>query len=184
MLEKLLPELQPDDVKVLESACVMRSAPIGTVLIEQGSTNRDLFFLVSGGYEVYQKVSMAHRYFAIKIASLSGPLVFGEVNFLTATERSATVLISREAKYLRLPYEAAEKVCDEHPRIAINLYRATSRTVAERLIAHQQKIMERMIANASQPTQALLLMQQYIGEAKVCPPELAAKLFNIHDNTL
>ena len=179
MLEKFILDLTKEEAATIEAYMQPKLASAGTVLIEQGSNDRNLFFLISGEYEVYQKLEIAHSFHALKLAGLTGPILFGEANLLCNQERNATVLVRSDCKYLELPYEAFEEIRESHPRIALKLITYAGAVTAQRYSDIHNKLQTKMFAHAEDFQKGLLWMKKYMGDVQKCSAELAKKLFKI-----
>ena len=179
MLDKIVPDVTPKESSMIEAVCKKGTAPRGTVLIGEGSLERDLFFLMDGKVKIYQLAVLAGQTCALEIAEIEAPIVLGEANLFRAEERAATVLITKETHYLQLPYSEVEKLKITNPNIIIKLLEYSGAVVSQRLVNHQIKIHSRLVAEANDIRHALLNLNRYVGDVKICPNELARKLFNI-----
>lgn len=179
MLEKFILDLTKEEASVIEACMTPKTAQAGTVLIEQGSTDRNLFFLISGEYEIYQKLEIAYAFHAVKIASLTGPILFGEANLLCNQERNASVVLKSECKYLELPFEKFEECKNNNPEIALKLVTYAGAVTAQRYSSLNQSIQNKMFAKAEDFQKGLLWVKKYMGDVQKCRPEIAKKLFKI-----
>jgi CRP-like cAMP-binding protein len=179
MLEKFVDTLTKEEATLLEKFTVAKEATSGKILIEQGSKDRSLFFLLSGEYDIYQKLEIARAFHAVKIATLKAPVLFGEANLLCNQERNATVLVKSDSKYLELPYENFEMFIEKRPEVAIKIIAHAGSVVAERYAKQRTDIQDKLIADAENLQKGLLWVKKYMGNVQKCSPELAKKLFKI-----
>ncbi len=181
MLEKLIPGLTPEEGQILKPYFKAKTAPVGSILIEYGQTDRDLYFLISGNYEIYRKVKYSNRLAALKVASLEAPLLLGEGNLLLQQERNATILVSRQAKYFMLEYDDFLKIRSEHPLIAIKLLEYAGHVMTKRFNELQNMVFTKLISNSPTLEIAKDRLKKFIasGDVVPCSPELAKKLFGI-----
>ncbi|MEC9292345.1 MAG: cyclic nucleotide-binding domain-containing protein [Pseudomonadota bacterium] len=181
MLEKLIPGLTPEEGQILKPYFKAKTAPVGSILIEYGQTDRDLYFLISGNYEIYRKVQYSNRLAALKVASLEAPLLLGEGNLLLQQERNATILVSRQAKYFMLEYDDFLKIRSEHPMIAIKLLEYAGHVMTKRFNELQNMVFTKLISNSPTLEIAKDKLKKFIasGDVVPCSPELAKKLFSI-----
>ncbi len=181
MLEKLIPGLTPEEGQILKPYFKAKTAPVGSILIEYGQTDRDLYFLISGNYEIYRKVKYSNRLAALKVASLEAPLLLGEGNLLLQQERNATILVSRQAKYFMLEYDDFLKIRSEHPLIAIKLLEYAGHVMTKRFNELQNMVFTKLISNSPTLEIAKDKLKKFIasGDVVPCSPELAKKLFGI-----
>lgn len=179
MLEKFVTDLTKEEASVIEGMMTAKEAPAGRVLIEQGSHDRSLFFLISGEYEIYQKLEIAYSFHAIKIATLTGPTLFGEASLLSKQERNATVLVKQDCKYLELSEEGFEQLKESQPSIALKLVIYAGGIVAQRFTGLNNNLQKKMFAKAEDVAKGLLWIQRYMGDVQKCSPEVAKKLFKL-----
>ncbi len=181
MLEKLIPGLTPEEGQILKPYFKAKTAPVGSILIEYGQTDRDLYFLISGNYEIYRKIQYSNRLAALKVASLEAPLLLGEGNLLLQQERNATILVSRQAKYFMLEYDDFLKIRSEHPLIAIKLLEYAGHVMTKRFNELQNMVFTKLISNSPTLEIAKDRLKKFIasGDVVPCSPELAKKLFGI-----
>jgi CRP-like cAMP-binding protein len=181
MLEKLIPGLTVEEGQILKPYFKAKTAPVGSILIEYGDTGRDLYFLISGNYEIYRKVQYSNKLAALKVASLEAPLLLGEGNLLLQQERNATILVSRQAKYFMLEYDDFLKIRAEHPLIAIKLLEYAGHVMTKRFNQLQGMVFEKLIASSQSLDSAKEKLKRFIssGDVVPCSPELAKKLFGI-----
>jgi CRP-like cAMP-binding protein len=179
MLEKLLPTFSADDMAVLKPLLIEKTAPRGAVLLEMGKEDRDLYLVVDGTCEVYQKFFIAGKLFALRVASIEAPLMLGETNMLLGEKRSAAVIVSTDVKYYVLPHKAVESLKTDHPHVAIRLLEHIASTVSRRFTLMQTNMRDKLLHSVDSPNMGLNYLRRYIGDVHVCSPALAKKLFNM-----
>ncbi len=179
MLERFIPYLTKDEAEIIENLMVAKEAPTGTILIEQGARDRNMFFIVSGTYEVYQKIIIASAYHAVKIATTTGPTLFGEASLLSNQERNASVVVQDDCRYLELSYENFKELSNSQPDIALKLVTYAGSIIAERYLNLHNQLQDKLFADADNFQKGLLWMRKYLGDVQKCPAETAKKLFKI-----
>lgn len=98
-------------------------------VVEAHGRGFDLYVLLSGYADVTADLGGRH----VAVATLGPGDIFGEVNFLTRTDRSATVTALTPCEVLRLPLESVERLHRERPDVAMQVYRNIACTLAWRL---------------------------------------------------
>lgn len=177
MFEQLIPALTKKEDEILKSFMQASSAPAGTVLVDLGNTERDLYFVIEGYYEIYQRVLVSGQSTVLHLASLSGPSLIGEVNLFLGEVRQASILVTTECKYFLLTHEKLESLKSEHPHIALKIIEHAGKTLTQRLRDSQNRIYKRLITSAETPYAALQNMNNFIGPTRECSLALSKKLF-------
>lgn len=177
MIAQLVPALTAEEVSILKSYMTTGTATIGTIILELGDTTKDIFFMMCGSYEIYQRVDISSNPNTLHIASLKGANILGEINLFLSESRQATVVATSECRFFKLSYEQLEKLLNEHPAIAAKLYQEAGKILTTRLKTVQDNIYNRMIHTAENTHIAINNMNKYIGPTKKCSIELARKLF-------
>lgn len=177
--DNLIPTLTPEENVILREYLDAKSAPKGSLIIKIDDIKQDLFFLLSGHFEVYKKIVLAKQMVAVKVASLNAPVLFGETNFLLEHRRTAAILVSEDAKYFLLGKEKFEKLKAQYPQIAIKILEHIGKMTSTRFIEFEQHIHKELIHNSTTAEEALENMNKHIGPAHICSKEIAQKLFNL-----
>lgn len=182
LLDRFLTGIEEEQEKKLLGYLKAGKGERGDVLLEQGDQERDLYFLIEGTFEVYQKISLAGRMCALKVNSLEAPLIIGEGNLFLQSTRKATILISGDVKYFILTAEKFEELKKDEPEIAIQVLENAGKVVTKRFLKLQDTFQQRIIAEAGSSQAAMAYLKKYVGEAHVCSPQLAKKLFGSDTN--
>ena len=177
MFNLIIPELTDEESKTLRPYLEAKTAPVGSLLIEQGQDSKDLLFMFQGKYDVYQGISIAGVLIAVRIATDEPPTLFGEGSLFSDFERSATVLTVEEGKYFKLPYNRFCDLREEHPAIALKLLDHAGSVISERYNSIRSTIYDNILKEAKTSDHAMELLTSYIGASHVCNSELAEKLF-------
>lgn len=178
-MQQFLPELTIQEVESLKNYLSAHVASVGTVLVEMGDDDRDLFFLETGNCEVYQKFTMGKQVFALHVGTLNAPVIMGEANFLLDTTRNATIIVSSEMVYYRLSYNDFCVLKEQHKEVAITLLEGIGKQVSERFLDMQKKLVDRFLVQLPQPSEGIKYLNRFMGNVTPCSPELAHKIFNI-----
>ncbi len=115
--------LPPEDRRAIEAEFETVPLRRGAVLVKQGDASSDLYFVVSGRFEVHVR----GRDGAIAEIGPGSPI--GEIAFLAGGERTATVIAARDSLVLRLGKAEFDRLCARMP----DIWRALTATLAKRL---------------------------------------------------
>ena len=178
MFRKLIPSLTEEESIILKGYMQAGQVPQGCVLMEMGKDEQDLYFIISGQYDIYQKVSLANNSSSVlHLASLEGLNLIGEINLFLSEARSASILTRTECKYFKLHHNKLEALLAEHPQIAAKIYQHAGQTVAKRLRTMQENIYNKMVETSETTHEALKHMNKFVGPTKICSLRLSEKLF-------
>ena len=178
-MQQLIPGLTGPEQEMIDQYVTRHQAPKGTILVELGSADRDLFFLRSGTCEVYQKFKLGSKLFALRVGMIEAPAILGEANLLLGEKRNATIIISKDMEYNKLSPESFEKLKAEQPAIALKLLEAIGSAVSRRFLHMQRSLLDKFLAEEPAPSKGLEYLKKFMGNAHPCSPELAKKLFNM-----
>ena len=103
--------------------------PKGDVLIQQGSIGRDMYVLLSGKAEVIRE----HDGTQHKLAEILPGQTFGEIGYIRATERTATVVTTEDVQALRFNFERMQQDLKFFPNIVAKLNFNISYILGERM---------------------------------------------------
>lgn len=178
-MHNLLPNLNPSELEVFAKYLTNHQVSKGTILVELGSSERDLYLLISGTCEVYQKFKLGAQLFALRVGALEAPSILGEANLLLSEKRNATIIVSKDMIYHKLSPEDFDRLKVEHPAIAIKLLEEIGSAVSKRFLTMQKTLMDKFLAEEPRPSKGLDYLKKFMGNAHPCSAELARKLFNI-----
>jgi Ni/Fe-hydrogenase subunit HybB-like protein len=159
VLARHLPELSsvPPDVRqsILPGATVLEAIP-GDVLLRQGETDKEAYFMLTG--RVVVKREEGGRY---RITRTVGPgEQFGEISALAGTPRTATAIAEQPALVLRLPAESLRKLL-KTPKLS----KVVRSRMSERLMITDRALMIlRGIVQVSMLINVFLLLNEIFKE--------------------
>lgn len=104
---------------------------IGDVVINQGETDRGLYFVVNGQLEVLSQTRDSQHW--QRLATLEASSVFGEQAFFDGKPRSAAVRAISDGTLLRLSPEAFEVLAAQQPALARDILFDLGRILSLRL---------------------------------------------------
>jgi Ni/Fe-hydrogenase subunit HybB-like protein len=158
-LQRHLPELAsvPAEARrgLLESATILEVAP-GVILLHQGDTDKEAFFVLKGRVVVMRQEAGRFR-----ITRSAGPgEQFGEVSALAGTPREATAVAEEPASVMRLPAEALRKLMKTPPMNKVIRARMSERL----MITDRALMMLRSIVQVSMLINVFLLLNEIFKE--------------------
>ena len=117
------------DLQALARYCEVYDAPKGAMVVEEGSQEIHLVFLVSGTLDVHKGVGAETR----RVATIMPGTTVGEMGLLDGYPHSATLVSSKDAVIVRLPKERFEALVESNPRLGFDLTRRLARQLSLRL---------------------------------------------------
>jgi CRP/FNR family transcriptional regulator, cyclic AMP receptor protein len=115
--------LDRDDWQALRDAGSEHDAPAGQVLVREGATGGSLFVVMAGRVSV----SRGGR----RIAELGEGALLGELAMLDGRPRTASAIVSEDARLLVVPGSAVRALLDQRPGLRDRL----AQTAQSRLLA-------------------------------------------------
>ena len=177
-LNALLPQLSADAVKLLIPYLTQLEAETGRVLIKQGDSGADVYFLLNGKFSVFEKIQINRSDVVLNVATFPGPGVLGEVSIMTATERTATVIVIERADCLVLTRDKFNALVKVNPQIGIELLQAFGAIMYGRQVAFQNKVRGNILRESLSIEAGIAKMARYTGRVSRTSPVLAQKLFS------
>lgn len=104
----------------------------GQVIVRQGDTDRDLYFVICGRLRAYGGTGPQrrhpravpgdgpHRRF---LSEITRGETIGEMSFITGAPRNATVIASRDSVLVRISRPSLEKLISAYPQVTLNMAR-------------------------------------------------------------
>ncbi len=177
-LNALLPQLSADAVKLLMPYLAQFDAETGRVLVKQGDHSTDVYFLLSGKFSVFEKIQINRSDVVLNVATFPGPGVLGEVSIMTATERTATVIVIERAECLVLTRDKFNALLKVNPQIGIELLQAFGAIMYGRQAAFQNKVRANILRESLSIEAGIAKLARYTGRVSRTSPSLAQKLFS------
>jgi CRP-like cAMP-binding protein len=118
------------DLQILASYLSAYKVPKGTVLLQEGARELNLYVLVSGKVDVYKKASSQQDQL---IAHVSAGMTLGEMALIDGQPRSATALTAEEVLVLVMSKEEFLRLTEDNPRVALKLYGYVASLLSQRL---------------------------------------------------
>jgi SulP family sulfate permease len=127
----ILRDFSPQEVHALERKLMRKAFIKGEIIVKEGDTDRNLFFLVKGLVSVRIHLPESDRY--KRLVTYSSGVTFGEMAFLDGSPRSADVWSDEDSEaYLLSPDEFAV-LQNEAPQTAVKLIRNIALEISDRL---------------------------------------------------
>jgi CRP-like cAMP-binding protein len=125
---KLAVELNDDEQRTLARAMTLRDLKHGEVLIREGSADDHLYVVASGVLGVVKGVGTDAE---VTLNAIRPGDVVGELSFLDASTRYASLVALSDTRVLGLSRAALEGMLDSHPKVVYHVMRAIVRVVHE-----------------------------------------------------
>ncbi len=126
----LFSEFPDTDQENILGQCVKRFVGKKEVVISQGASGRELFFVMSGHLRVS---AISDEGKEISFGVLCPDDFFGELSLLDGRRRSATITAIDDCELLVLTYPQYKRLLQDNPRSATQLLTHLAVTLAERL---------------------------------------------------
>jgi ribosome-associated toxin RatA of RatAB toxin-antitoxin module/CRP-like cAMP-binding protein len=123
---KLATELSDDQCRLLAGVTMMRDLHEGDVLVNEGTSDSNLYVLVRGVLGVVKNAGSPER---VTINTLSAGDFAGELSFMDGQQRFASLVALSDARVLGLSREKLESLLDKDPWLVYRVMRAIIRAV-------------------------------------------------------
>lgn len=131
-----LGSLHDDDVAIILSYTQTQRYARGEVAIRQGDTDRSLFVVTAGRFEVVVRTARSER-----TMRLAGPGdIFGDLAFFDGQPRSADVRAVEEAEALIMTQSGFERLRLARPHLALALVMDLGRLVSQRYRVYSARL--------------------------------------------
>lgn len=127
----------------------------GDKIFEFGSTGADIFVLEQGQVTVRRPTS----YGSYELGKLSSGAVFGEVNFISRSERSADIIATEECDFVRFDANELEILIQQQPHLGVQIYFSFWQGLAQKLRSANEQL-RTFFADEQMPEDLLKIRQQ------------------------
>jgi len=127
---KLFPDFAEEDRANVLAQCVARQVRKKEVVISQGDSSRDMFFVLSGHLRVS---ALSEEGKEVSFGVLGEHAFFGELSLLNGRRRIATVTALEDCELLVLGHQQYQQLLQTHPRASNQLLSYLLLSMAERL---------------------------------------------------
>ena len=127
----ILRDFTPEEINVLKQKLKHQTFNKGEIILKEGDTDRNLFFLARGSVSVRIHLPESDRY--KRLITYSSGVTFGEMAFLDGSPRSADVWSDEDSETYLLSPDEFTVLRDETPHIAVKLIRNIALEISDRL---------------------------------------------------
>jgi CRP-like cAMP-binding protein len=127
----ILKDFNQIEINVLKQKLTCKTFKKGEIILKEGDTDRNLFFLTRGSVSVRILLPESNRY--KRLITYSPGVLFGELAFLDGSPRSADVWSDEDSETYLLSPDDYTVLQDETPEIAVKLIRNIALEISERL---------------------------------------------------
>jgi len=138
----MLNDLTRDEIVKLEKVGRPRSFSKDDTIVMEGEGGSSFFLLLSGRAEVRKGVGLVTFRRLMELTPCS---VFGEICFLGASNRSASVVAIDDCKVLEFHRTDFDNFAAKNPAVALKLYRGIAQELAERLIKNNEELRKALL---------------------------------------
>lgn len=131
------PNFSPSQWEALGSYLHVSDLAAGQVLIDQGATDRTVFFIEMGALSVHVISSTSGQ---MRLAILNPGSVVGEGSFFSRLPRSAHVAATGAARVWRLTPIRFTEMCNRQPELALQLTLALGAVIARRMANKPKRV--------------------------------------------
>ena len=131
--------LKPTDLRKIYSNGKILDLEEGTLLIEEGKANSDLYVVLSGEF----KISLAHgsgRDSEVKLAYRHLPDCLGEYTFIDHKLASANVSATKKSELFKIPFRVLDEIIESDAELSRAIYRNILLLVIDRLRANDAEL--------------------------------------------
>jgi anti-anti-sigma regulatory factor len=119
------------EIRILKQKLTCTTFKKGEIILKEGDTDKNLFFLTRGSVSVRILLPESNRY--KRLITYSPGVLFGELAFLDGRPRSADVWADEDSETYLLSPDEYTVLQDETPEIAVKLMRNIALETSERL---------------------------------------------------
>ncbi|MET0208079.1 MAG: cyclic nucleotide-binding domain-containing protein [Burkholderiaceae bacterium] len=130
------PAFTPAQWDLLAAYLQPSDLPAGQQLIDQGATDRTLFFIESGALSVHVIGDKGQ----MQLAILNPGSVVGEGSFFSRLPRSANVVATGAARVWRLTPIRFAELANRQPNVALELAMALGGVIAKRMVNRPKRV--------------------------------------------
>lgn len=130
--DTLFSGLSESERKTVLDCCIEKTIRKKEVIVRQGSSDRDMYIVVSGRLKVSVLSDEGKE---LSFVVLGKDDYFGELSLIDGHTRSATVSAIEDSELLVLKYHAYQNLLQQHPRTATRFLTRMLLTMASRLRA-------------------------------------------------
>lgn len=138
----MLENLSRDELAKLEKVGRLRSFGKDDTIVQEGESGSSFFLMLSGKAEVRKSVGLVTFR---RLTELGPCSIFGEICFLGAANRSASVIAVEACKVLEFYRTDFETFAGKNPAVAVKIFRGIAQELAERLIRNNEELRKALL---------------------------------------
>lgn len=123
-------EFDREEIEVIALYMSVQSIKKGEYIFRQGDKQNFMAFIIDGKIEIVKESSDSLE---IIVVTLLPRTYFGEMSFVDDEPRSASAIAKEESTLLYLSSESFERICLEHPPIAMKILKNIAKMISQRL---------------------------------------------------
>jgi ABC-type transporter Mla MlaB component len=135
---EVLQGLSDEELTIFERFLDRREFNKGDAVISEGRNDRDLLILTHGLVRVTLHLSGSNR--QRRLFTLGAGTIIGEMALLDGSPRSADVWAEEDSEFYRMTFAGFQKICADHPQIALKLVANIALVISQRLRVRSQEI--------------------------------------------
>lgn len=139
--EELLSDLSDPDVEKFSQYLEREKYVQGETIFYQNDPSNSLFVVQAGRVEI-SKISGDEGDEYSTLVELNEGNIFGEISFLTESDRSANAVAATHVVLYRMSRKNFDTIVDEHPKLGCKVYHAILRVLAYRLKRTDSKLVQ------------------------------------------
>ncbi|MFY9943126.1 MAG: SulP family inorganic anion transporter, partial [Desulfobacterales bacterium] len=139
----VLQGLSNEELTIFERFLDRREFKKSDAIISEGRNDRDLLILTHGLVRVSLHLAGSNR--QRRLFTLGAGTIIGEMALLDGSPRSADVWAEEDSEFYRLTFDGYQKICADHPQIALKLVANIALVISQRLRVRSQEV--RMLAD-------------------------------------
>lgn len=101
----------------------------GTTILAHGDAGRDLFFLTRGEVSIQRQTPYGHY----TLRRLEPGALLGEINFVSAAERTSEAIATARSQLIRVDAEQLDQLIEDNPDTGVEVYSSLWHALAEKL---------------------------------------------------
>lgn len=119
----LFDSLSIEEKTYLETNLTQKRFTAGSVIFEKEEERKDLYILLEGKISIYSKQPHSTSKGKLRLIGLSPRSIFGEIAFLTDSERTTDAIAVTDCFIAALSQEKFDFIKSEQPQLAIKIFK-------------------------------------------------------------
>ena len=134
-----LDKLTQKELNKVEGVGEHRKYQAGEMIIKEGDSGSSFSLILSGRVEVRKRLGVGQYKALVEL----GPCdLIGELGFLGAESRTASVVAVTDCELLEFRRDRFEQVVEDYPTVGAKVYRGMAEVLAQRLASNDETLMD------------------------------------------